>query len=474
MTGANGEWVVYSNVMQLLRRRHDPVMALQEIHRSAGDYVRCRLLGSDVYLVSHPDAVSYVLQSNQQNYVVGEPKWSPLVRTLGTALLCADGQRYLRQRRLVQPAFQAEQIVGYASTVLEIARRVRHDWEARAEPLIDMHQEMLRLTMVVIGKVLFSVDLSAEARQLGRLMTEVLELAVGAYLSPLGRFTWLPTPANRRLARLTREFDKTIYRMIEERRASNAPQRDLLWMLLQAHDDETLSGSSRHGLDDREIRDLATVLFAAGHETTANMLTWTWYLLARNPEAQARLHAELDDVLGGRDPQLEDLPNLKYTEKVLCEALRLYPPSWIHKRRTVEPDCIEGHNVPAGALVYLSSYVVHRDARWFPDPESFDPERFEGEIQTDRPCFSYFPFGGGVRRCIGQPLAETQGRLIIATLGQHFTPRVVGNDPAMPSAAFLRPKGGLTMRLVRRPARNSMVSRPVAARHRPHKEECQS
>ena len=450
MAVATRKWKIYRNVMFLLRSRRNPVRAVQEIQRSAGDYVCGRFEGSNVYLISDPEAIGHVLHSNQQNYISGEPPWSPLVRTLGNGLLFADGERYRRQRQLVQPAFQAQRITSYSSIVRELVDSMLQEWRQRAGTVIDMHQEMVRLTMVAIAKALFDIDLSKEALTLAKLMTDVLEMVAKMSLSPLARLPWLPSPANRRFTRLSREFDKIIYAMIEERRASGIERSDLLSLLLRSQADEASSEDPHKHLSDREVRDHVTTLLGAGHETVANMLTWTWYLLARYPEVEARLHAELDDILGGRNPRFEDLRRLPYTEKVMCETLRLYPPTWINKRRAAEPDSIRGYAIPAGASVFMSPYVVQRDPRWFSDPELFAPERFGVDAISARPEFSYFPFGGGSRKCIGQSFAEMEGRLVLATLAQHFTPRLVTHRPVKPKPIFLRPPDGLPMQLVPR------------------------
>ncbi len=444
MPTATHRWTTYRNAMLLLRTRSNTVRAVQAVQRSAGDYICGRFLGAKVYLLSHPDAIRHVLHTNHQNYACGEPAWSPLRRTIGSALLFADGEGYRRQRRLVQPAFDPRRVDDYAEAILEAVSSIQQEWCRRTTPRVDMHHEMMRLTMLAIGRVLFSDDLSDQAPHLGRLISEALTAAGDAYRSPLSRLPWLLTPTQRRLTRLTREFDSALAAVIERCRAHGSGRRDVLSLLLHHHGEPAVAPG------DREIRDLITVLFGAGHETTANMLTWTWYLLARHPHVERRLHAELDAVLGGRPPQPHDLMRLQYTDLVLREALRLYPPAWIIRRQPLEPDCIEGYAVPAGAALLISPFIVQRDPRWFRDPERFEPQRFEESPPDTRPRFSYFPFGGGSRQCLGQAFAEMEGRLVLAGLAQHYTPRLVGDQAVQPDWMFLRPCGGMPMYLVRR------------------------
>lgn len=445
------EWADAGRV-SLRQLRTSRLDLIRQACAESGDYVRASIAGIvDIHLISDPAGIQHVLVRNHSNYLRGEADRSPLTRALGRGLLLSEGDFHRRQRRLIQPMFSSKRIAEYSAVAAEIVERTRAEWSLCPGSVVDVHAEMMRMTMIIIGRVLFRVDLSREARSLGRVITLVNELTSEVGFTIAGRLPWFPTLGNLRLVRSARSLHRAIDRIIAERRASGLDHGDLLSLLLQAQDDEVADGGTGARMSDEQVRNEALILFAAGHETTANMLTWTWYLLARNPGAEVRLHAELDSVLGGRPPQFEDLPNLPYTDRVLRESMRLYPPAWVNARQSIDDDEICGHPLPGGSPILVFPIVVHRDARWFPDPEVFDPDRFLPEASAARPRFSYFPFGGGARQCIGQSFAEMEGRLALAHLAQHFTPRLAEDQVAeMEPMLTLRPKGGLRMRLVPR------------------------
>ena len=257
----------------------------------------------------------------------------------------------------------------------------------------------------------------------------------------------LPLKSNRRFEQAKQKLDDLIYRIINERRASGEDRGDLLSMLLIAQDDEGGSG----GMSDEQVRDEAMTIFLAGHETTANALTWTWYLLSQHPDIEAKLHAEIETVLQGRLPTFEDIPKLRYTEMVFAESMRLYPPAWTIGRNALEDVEIGGYKIPTGALVLTSQFIVHRDERWFPEPEKFDPERWTPEAKEKRPKFSYFPFGGGTRICIGEAFAWMEGALLIATLAQKWRMKLAPeNKIELQPLITLRPKNGMKMIMEKR------------------------
>jgi cytochrome P450 len=312
-----------------------------------------------------------------------------------------------------------------------------HDGET-----LDISQEMMRLTLAIVGKTLFDADVEAEADEIGAALTAVMEL-FDYLLMPFSELLEkLPLPHARRFRKAKERLDETIYRIIEERRRSREDRGDLLSMLLSARDEEG-DGSQ---MSDLQVRDEVMTLFLAGHETTANALTWTWYLLSQNPEVERKLHEEIDAVLEGRAPTFEDVPRLRYTEMVLAESMRLYPPAWAIGRLALHDHEVGDYMIPAKSLVLLSPYVTHRDARFFPEPERFDPERWTEEAREARPQFSYFPFGGGPRRCIGEGFAWMEGVLLIATLAGRWRMRLVPNHRAEPLPVItLRPKYGMRM-----------------------------
>jgi len=370
---------------------------------------------------------------------------------LGDGLLTSEGEFHKRQRRLMQPAFHRERLAGYGTTMVESACAARDRWTDGR--LMDVSQEMMHLTMDIVARTLFSARVDEDADELGRAMSDVLEL-FGVILLPFSEFLEkLPLPHVRRFRRARQTLDQTIYRLIAERRAGGQDKGDLLSMLLLARDEE---GSGR-GMTDTQVRDEALTLFLAGHETTANALTWAWYLLSQHHHAEARLHAELDAVLAGRAPTFDDLSRLPFTTAVLSETLRLYPPAWAIGRRTLEDVELGGYLVPAGNIVLMSPFVTHRDPRWFPDPAEFRPERWLTD-DPDRPKFSYFPFGGGARMCIGDRFAWMEGVLLLAAIGQKWRLSLAPGHPVSTRAVItLRPRHGMKMVATRIPSSSSVI-----------------
>ncbi len=350
---------------------------------------------------------------------------------------------HLRQRRLVQPAFHRQRLAGYAAVMADRAVRTSERW--RDGEQVDVHHEMMRLTLAVVGKTLFDAEVEGEADEIGSALTLALEL-FGRRISVFGPLIErLPLPSNRRFAEAQDRLDATIYRIIDEHRRSAQDRGDLLSMLLSAQDTD---GS---GMTDRQVRDEAMTLFLAGHETTANALTFMWYLLGRHPEVEARLHQEVDQVLGDRSPSFDDLPRLPYTRRIMSEAMRLYPPAWVVGRMALNDYQVGDFVVPAGAGILASQWVMHHDARYYPDPYHFDPERWTPEAEASRPKFSYFPFGGGPRMCIGEQFAWTEGVIVMASLARRWQLRPVLERPIELSPLItLRPRGGLAMTLARR------------------------
>jgi cytochrome P450 len=392
-----------------------------------------------MYLVNHPDYVREILVANQGNFI----KSRGLRRAkllLGEGLLTSEGQHHLRQRRLVQPAFHRERLAGYASAMSECAVRWRDRWQAGRT--LDVSTEMPHLTLSIVARTLFSADVQSEASQIGAAMTTVLEL-FRLLLLPFSEYLdKLPLPYVRRFKKARARLDATIYRLIRERRKSGEDAGDLLSMLLLAQDEDDRTVQ----MSDEQVRDEALTLFLAGHETTANALAWTWYLLSQHPEVERRLHSEIDDVLQGRAPELADVPRLRYTEMILAEALRLYPPAWAIGRMATGPFELGGFEIPAKSICILSPYLVQRDPRWFPDPENFDPERWTPEARDSRPKFSYFPFGGGARVCIGERFAWMEGVIVMAAIAQKWRLRLVPDQRVEPLPLItLRVKNGLRM-----------------------------
>ena len=427
-----------------LSLRRNPLEFLEGLARDYGDVSRFRLGPVFVYLVNDPELIRTVLVTRADAYHKGRAL-ERAKRLLGEGLLTSEESVHLRQRRLMQPAFHRERISGYGETMVRYAERATERW--KAGETIDVHREMVGLTLAIVGKTLFDADVEGEADEIGGALTEVMELFQRLLMVPFGELLEkLPLPSTRRFERARGRLDATIGRLIAERRRNPRDRTDLLTLLILAQDTEGDGG----GMSDAQLRDEAMTIFLAGHETTANALTWTWHLLSQNPEVEARLHEELDRVLGERAPGVSDLPRLRYTEMVLSEAMRLYPPAWIVGRRAVVDHELGGYRIPAGSILLLSQWITHRDPRFFPDPLRFDPMRFTPEANAARPKFAYFPFGGGPRVCIGEGFAWMEGVLLLATIARRW--RFSRADSAVTPAALitLRPKGGLPMRIDRR------------------------
>lgn len=426
-----------------VRFRSDRIGFLEEM-ASFGDVSHLSFNNVHFYLLNHPDMIRDLLVTNHRQFIKSRvlhvAEW-----LLGKGLLTSEGDFHLRQRRLVQPAFHRQRMAGYADVIAMYAARTADRWQDGQR--VNMAQEMMRLTLAIVGKTLFDADVEDEAPQIGHALTESLH-AVNRMLLPGGSTAArLPLPASRRAEEARGRLNDTIYRIIRERRATGEDRGDLLSMLLEARDEDHDGGQ----MTDEQVRDEAMTLFLAGHETTANALIWTWYLLAQNPSEERQLHREVDRVLAGRVPTIDDLPNLPYTRMVLSEVLRLFPPAYVIGRQPMEDYTVRDWVIPAGSTVFASQYVMHRDPRYWYDAERFDPLRWTPEEVAKRPKFSYFPFGAGPRVCIGEGFAWTEGILAIATLTQRWQARLVSRQAAeLEPMITLRPKHAVEMTLHRR------------------------
>jgi cytochrome P450 len=423
----------------LAYRRHGPLPFFQGLAEQYGDISHFKLGLQEAFFINHPDYIKYVLVTNHQNFHKGLALQRSK-RLLGHGLLTSEGEFHRRQRRLSQPAFHRARIATYADVMIDHAARMSERW--RDGDTLDIAEEMMRLTLGIVGKTLFDADVEADAEQVGKSMSILMEFFNTITIPFFEALQKLPLPQFRRFDVARAKLDEVIYRLIQERRDSGKDRGDLLSMLLLAQDVEGDGGQ----MTDLQLRDELLTIFLAGHETTANALTWTWYLLSQNTEAEARLHAEIDEVLGSKMPTYEDLPKLRYAEMVLAESMRLYPPAWALGRLSIADCWIGGYFVPKKSLVLMSQYVMHHDSRYFQDPNRFDPERWQTEVIESRPQFSYFPFGGGPRRCIGEGFAWMEGILLIATLAQRWRMRLVPDHPvALKPLMTLRPKHGMRM-----------------------------
>lgn len=420
----------------------DPIGAVRRRFAEYGDVYSVTSPGSGrLYVIRHPDHIRDVLVTHAAAYGKQHSAFRDLGRVLGDGLLTSEGETWRRQRRLIQPAFTRQRLAEYSEIMVDEALRTAG--ELRAGQSIKLSSEMARLTLRVVGRALLGEQLDHTSR-VARAMLWLNDSFAPAVLPE-----WIATPARRRGRRAVHDLDEIVFGMIDRRRAQGADvaaSNDLLQRLLEARDEE----GARDGLSRREIRDQLLTLYLAGHETTSHALSWTFYLLSQHGEARAKLAQELQRVLGGRRPVVEDLPALEYTEWVVKEAMRLYPPVFGIPRRASEDTQLGPYAVPSGSEVMIWSYLTHRDPRFYSEPERFIPERFAASIADARPKHAYVPFGAGQRVCIGQMFAMIEAQLLVATLAQQVHFRYdAKRPPRMRLGVTLASKDGLPMRVER-------------------------
>jgi len=429
-----------------LKFRRDPLKFFTDTHREYGDIAKFNFGPQQVYLVSHPDWIEDVLVTSAKKFHKGVAL-QRAKRLLGEGLLTAEGQPHLRQRRTIQPLFHRQQVQRFAEAMVKHALRWRES--VTADATIDMTDQMAALTLAIVGETLFSSDVKSDADEVRDALTAAVQTFGIAFLPGLEYLEKLPLPIFVRIRKARERLDKVIHRVIAERRAGEGS--DLVSMLLAARDPENPSAA---GMSDQQIRDEAMTIFLAGHETTANAMAWTWYLLGKSPEVEAKLHDELARLLDGRTPGVEDVPKLEYTRAIVAESMRLYPPAWTMGRKAIEPHSIAGHAIAPGALVIVSQWIAHHDPRWWEEPEAFRPERWlsadgsRSAAPGARPKYAYFPFGGGTRICIGESFAWTEAILLLATIAQRWRFETV-RPPQLEPRITLRAKN-LVMQAIRR------------------------
>jgi cytochrome P450 len=421
--------------------QQNPLDYFTAMAREYGDVSGMRIGKFRSLFINHPDLIEDVLVNNSRKYHKGRILQANKY-LFGEGLLTSEGDFWLRQRRLAQPAFHRARVSAYAATMAEYAEQLIATWRNGEER--DIHEEMMQLALRIVGKTLFDADVTQDAKEVGETLDILLHIAANfgrTILVPL----WVPTPRNIRAKLGIKRLEKVIYRIIADRRASGRDSGDLLSILLQAQDED-----GTH-MNDRQLRDETITLFLAGHETTANTLSWTWWLLAQNPAVEKKFHQELDGVLAGRAPEVDDLPKLTYLSHVLTESLRLYPTAWGMARLAAEEHEIAGYPVRPGYGVAFAQWVIHRDVRWFDAPLEFRPERWEDGLAKQLPRFAYFPFGGGPRQCIGNTFALMEASVVLATIGQKYRFQLVRDHKVTPLASItLRPKTGIQVTLAAR------------------------
>lgn len=430
--------------------RRDSLGFLRRTHAAYGDVAGYRLGPMRSHLVAHPDGVRHVLQEHVRNYTKDHISYKLVGWVVGDGLLTSKGDTWLRQRRLVQPAFHRQRIAALADLMVRRTEAMLASWEpaiAEGRPF-DIGAAMMALTLGIAGEALFGADVGPQADAVGRSFNVLNEQVVTRFRTGNLVPPALPTRYDRQWREAMREMDRVVYEIIAERRRRPEDTGDLLSMLMLARDEET--GAQ---MDDRALRDEVITMLLAGHETTATALTWAWGLLDAHPEAAARLYAEVDAVLGGRAPTAADVPALAYTRMVIDETMRLYPPVYILSRKVVADDEIGGYRIPGGSAVDISPYVTHRHPDFWPDPERFDPERFAPERAAQRHKYAYIPFSTGPRICIGNSFALMEATLVLATVARAHRPRLAaGALPAPDPLVTLRPRGGMPVVVERRAA----------------------
>ncbi|MGZ0052169.1 cytochrome P450 [Brevibacillus gelatini] len=430
----------------LLAFRKDPLQFLRNAVAEYGDVVHFRFGPKrHVYLLTNPDQIKEVLVTKQDHFKKG--KGLQVARAVvGDGILTSEGQKHMRQRRLMQPAFHRERIASYGQVMVRQAVELMEEW--KAGEVRDIHDDMMRVTLAIITETMFGKSIKEGADKIGHAIDVGLKYVANKASSFIDIPLSVPTKSNRQFVESNETLDKTIFSLIEERRNSqDGRQDDLLGMLLAARDED-----DGQGMTDEQVRDEVMTIFVAGHETTANTMSWIFYLLATHPQVEAKLHEELATVLAGRLPTVEDLPKLPYTNLIISETLRLYPAAWTINREVVKEVTIGEYTYQPGDTLMMSQFVMHRLERYYEQPDEFVPERFAGDLLKRIPTYAYFPFGGGPRICIGNNFALMEAALLLATIAQRYRLRLAqpGQVVEPEPLVTLRPKNGLPMRLEKR------------------------
>ncbi len=407
--------------------------------RQYGDVVSLRLASFPACLLNHPEHFAYVLITNHENFVKHSFFWRHVTDLFGKGLLTSEGDSWLRRRRLAAPAFHRQRINNYGRVMVDYTERMLGRWrDGEVRPI---HQEMMHLTMEIVTKTLFDIEMSGDAAgDVGHAFDMATAEIAARFRRPFKIPEAIPVPSNLRYQRAVRRLNDLVYGIIKERRSNSGDRGDLLSMLMTARDED---GSV---MSDQQLRDEVITLFLAGHETTALVLSWTWYLLSQHPEKEAQLFAEVDSVLGDRPPAVEDMPRLSYTEMIVLESMRLYPPAYAFGREAVADCEIGGYHISRGTTLFLSPWVMHRDERYFESPAEFKPERWEDDLIRRLPKLAYLPFGGGPRVCIGNSFAMMEATLLVAAIARKFKLTLVPNQAVVPFPSItLRPLSGMRM-----------------------------
>jgi cytochrome P450 len=455
----------------------DPLTVLHNLSKEYGDISHFKFGKHHIYLINNPDYIKDVLVNYENNFI--KSRGLQLAkRILGEGLLTSEGELHRRQHQLIQPVFQQDEIPRYANIMTDYALNISSQWYDHAT--IDIHKEFMHLTLAIVSKTFFNVSIEeSEIKEIDQYVTTIIEHFNRARMPFAGIIEKVPLPSNIQFHHAKKHLDKIIYRIIDshinsdnnghnKQQNGSYPHKDLISLLLQGQADGYMSVSENdeaanksnnkvHNIistSKQQLRDNVMTIFLAGHETVANALTWTFYLLSQNPKQEKSLHDEIDSALYDNDrtvPTAKDISKLEYTQRVFAESMRLYPPAWAIGRQAIEDCKIGGYVIPAGSSILMSQYLMHHDPRYFPEPERFDPERWNPQEKAKRSRFSYFPFGGGIRSCIGETFAWIEGILVIASIARHWKMRIMPGHPiVLQPLVTLRPKYGMQMRLIDR------------------------
>src|SRR3984957_2973163 len=441
------------NLLWLAFRRFrpaNPILLFQPLAEEYGDVAHYKIGWNHIVFLNHPDYFREVLIVQNENFT----KERTVQRTkmlLGEGMITSDGTQHRAQRQVAQPSFHRQRIPEYATMMVREAVRLRDRWRPGEQR--DIAIDMMQLTLNVVAQTLFATDLRDEVEELASALNRIMSLYNFIVMLPAAEWlVHMRPPGLAAFVRARKRIDAVVYRMIAAHRQRDSHGGSLLDLMLAASPDQSAAS-------EQSLRDQVITIFLAGYETVANALSWTWYLLSQNPECERRFHDEIDRELQGRSPSFEDLPKLRYVETVLAESMRLYPPAWAMGRSARNDFQLGEYSLPAKTTVLISQFVTHRDARYFPDPLRFDPERFTPEAKSRRAKFTYFPFGAGVRQGIGESFAQMEGVLLLATLAQKWRLRLVPGHPVEPQPLItLRPKFGMKMQVEGRPIRRAECS----------------
>ena len=455
----------------------DPLTLFLQSRERYGDVVRFKFGPFQYYLVNDPDIVKHVLVDNPKGYTKSR-NYLGLKIVLGEGLLTSEGDHWRRQRKLAQPAFHRDKLAGFADSMAMATRDMLTRWTAEgADKAFCIHAEMMRLTFRIVGLTLFSSDVDGDAKDVGHALEVAMHWANDYAESMIRVPPYIPTPGNVRFKRAKKTLDDVVFRLIAERRAQAAKSgdfgSDLLGMLMAATEEpdpnaassgssgSSASSAALAGMDDQQLRDEIITMILAGHETTANLLSWTFSLLSKHPDVERRVREEARRVLGDRDPVLEDVRSLEYTKMVIEEALRLYPPAWVFERQAIAPDMLGKYAIEPGAIVALCPYVIHRHPDHWENPQGFDPERFRPERADKRPRYAYLPFGAGPRTCVGNHFAMMEAQILLAMIVREQRLELEPSHPVVLDPLItLRPKHGIKVR--RRSQPKTASSAPAA------------